>query len=75
MGLQTFKTQHSMFIYVLIKLVKKLTRADINGFWVKKELRLWRDEDELRARNSPHNILFKQKFRRVLEDKIDYQLY
>ena len=58
--------------YTNIKYISKCTDAELNMYWVKKELRSY-IKDEHIFYHSWIPILLKSRFRRELQDKIDYE--
>ena len=69
LGPEKFIGEDSKKCYLDIKFLSKVIKADLNMYWVKKELRLLKEI----GWGGAGTILFKSKFRRELEDKVDYK--
>merc|ERR1712110_1264186 len=73
LGPEKFCDEDAKETYIMIKLLSKLLDADLNMYWVKKELRTSGRYGAGGAGGNLFQVLSKGKFRTLLEDKIDFE--
>ena len=70
LGPEKFFEEEAKESYIVIKLITKLLEADLNMYWVKKELRTFA---RYHTAGNIFSVLSKGKFKTLLEDKIDFE--